>query len=70
MNTKNIIYLSGIVIFCKGLLVFNGVNLPKRDGTVIENPIQYGKETMLLGVVIILVTIIVSSVLKKNNDRD
>lgn len=70
METKTMFYIGGVIIFIKGLLVFNGVNLPKRDGTIIENPINYSIETMLIGVAVIIVTYIISHLLKRKDIKD
>ena len=67
MKTKNIFYITGILAFINGLLVLNGINLPRRDGTMIENPIQYGKETMLFGIAMIIITAIVSFILERKS---
>ena len=56
MKTKNMFYLGGFLFFINGLLVFMGVDLPRRDGTVIDNPLVYGQDTMLLGVAILVAT--------------
>ena len=69
MKTKIIFYIAGISILAKGLLVLNGVKLPKRDGTVIENPFEYGIEAIVIGVVIIIATAIVSYIMKNRQKK-
>jgi len=46
----------------KGFLVLMGIELPKRDGTIIDNPTSYGTETVIFGIVIVLITLIFSKI--------
>ena len=60
MKIKNMFYFGGFLFILNGLLVLLGVDLPKRDGTVIDNPLVYGQHTMLLGIGILIITYAVS----------
>ena len=65
MKTKYIFYLLGFFATIKGVLVFLGVDLPRRDGTIIENSIEYGERAVLFGLFIILSTFLITKVTKK-----
>ena len=60
MKERTVFYIFGSLIIVKGLLVSLGVKIPRRDGTIIENPLQYSKESILIGIVIILITFFVT----------
>jgi len=62
MKERTIFYILGFFAIVKGLLVSLGVNLPRRDGTIIENPLQYSKESILLGAVVIVITFLVTKI--------
>lgn len=65
MKTQHIFYLLGIFAVIKGNLILLGIDFPRRDGTIIENPINYAEIAILFGMFILLLTFIVV----KFNDR-
>ena len=69
MKTRTIFYFVGFLAFANGLLVLGGFELPKRDGTIIENSFEYGIETMAIGVVIIILTAILSFVAEMSQSK-
>jgi len=44
-----------LAIILKGILVLLGVDLAKRDGTVINNHLQYGLKSIVFGLIILIV---------------
>ena len=67
---RYIIYFGGLLVFAKGLLVFFGTELPKRDGTVIDDPSKYGLETMALGIAIVVLTFVISNFHDKHKGKN
>ncbi len=59
MKTKHIFYLLGFFAVIKGILILFGVDLPRRDGTMIENPRDYAEKAILFGIFTILLTFLV-----------
>ena len=62
MKTQHIFYLLGVFAVIKGILILFGVDLPRRDGTIIENPIDYAEKAILFGIFTMLLTFIVARV--------
>ena len=56
MKTRYIFYLLGASLIISSILVLLGVDLPKRDGTIVVNPIDYAEKNILFGMFIILIT--------------
>jgi len=65
MKTQNIFYLLGFFAIVKGVLVLIGVNLPRRDGTIIYNTIEYGEKSIVFGVFIIVLTFFIINFINK-----
>ncbi len=56
MKSNTFIFkVGGLAIILKGILVLLGVDLAKRDGTVINNHLQYGLKSIVFGLIILIV---------------
>ena len=69
MKTKHGFYLLGVLAAIKGILVLLGVDLPRRDGTMIENPTNYAENAILFGIFVILLTFLVVKIKSRKNDQ-
>lgn len=59
MRTKYIFLFFGAFLIINGLLVLSGVEFPRRDGKIIVDPVSYGKDAIIWGISIIVLTLII-----------